>query len=243
MIEIIEPDWPAPTRVRACITTRRGGVSEKPYDGCNLALHVGDADDSVRTNRAELRRQLELAAEPGWIRQSHGTRAVLLEDDADRDADAAVSRRPGFVPVVMVADCLPILLCNRDGSEVAAVHAGWRGLQGGVIGAALDAMQSPAGELIAWIGPGISQPNFEVGDEVYRAFGAAIDGAAAYFKVSGRAGHWLCDLGGLAERVLTRRGVGRIFRDRHCTFRDRELFYSYRRDGATGRMAALIWIN
>ncbi len=243
MIEVIEPDWPVPPRVRACVTTRRGGVGAAPYDGCNLALHVGDADQNVISNRAELRRQLELPEEPCWMRQTHGTDVVLLERDPERDADAAITRSPGLVPVVMVADCLPILLCNRDGSEVAAVHAGWRGLQRGVIGATLDAMSSPAEQLMAWIGPGISQPNFEVGDEVYRAFGGAIEGAAAYFKASGRPGHWLCDLGGLAERVLTRRGVGRVFRDRHCTFRDREQFFSYRRDGATGRMAALIWIN
>ncbi len=243
MIEVIEPDWPAPTRVRACITTRRGGISKPPYDSCNLALHVGDVDHSVIANRAELRRQLELPTEPCWMRQTHGTDVVLVERDRGRDADAAITRSPGFVPVVMVADCLPILLCNLDGSEAAAVHAGWRGLQRGVVGAALDAMLSPAAQLMAWIGPGITQPDFEVGDEVYRAFGETVDGAAAYFETSSRKGHWLCDLGGLAERVLKQRGVERVYRVSHCTFRDRDLFYSYRRDGATGRMAALIWIR
>lgn len=243
MIEVIEPEWPAPPRVRACFTTRRGGISEAPYDGCNLGLHVGDAERSVIANRAELRRQLELPTEPCWIRQTHGTDVVLLDRDPGRDADAAIARRPGLVPVVMVADCLPILLCNRDGSEVAAVHAGWRGLQRGVVGAALDAMLSPAAQLMAWIGPGITQPNFEVGDEVYRAFGEAVDGAKAYFEKSTRDGHWMCDLGGLAERVLRQRGVEQVYRVPYCTYRDRERFFSYRRNGATGRMAALIWIT
>lgn len=243
MIEVIEPDWPAPAGVSACFTTRRGGVSAAPYDGCNLGLHVGDDETRVRANRAELRRQLNLPTEPEWINQTHGTNTVLLEADAGREADAAVTRAAGRVAVVMVADCLPILLCNRDGSEVAAVHAGWRGLQRGVVEAALASMQSPAAELIAWIGPAISQPHFEVGGEVYSAFCASLDGAQDYFIASSRSGHWLCDLAGLAERVLSARGVTRIARDPGCSFRDRERFFSYRRDAVTGRMAALIWIN
>ncbi len=243
MIEIIEPDWPAPPGIRACFTTRRGGVSAAPYDSCNLGLHVGDAEMSVLANRAALRAQLNLPAEPCWIAQTHGTDVVLLEADASRDADAAITREPGNVAVVMVADCLPILLCNRRGDEVAAVHAGWRGLQRGVVEAALAAMHSSPGDLMAWIGPGITQPNFEVGGEVRDAFGAAIDGAARYFIASPRAGRWLCDLAGLAERVLEQRGVARVFRGSGCTFRDRDEFFSYRRDGVTGRMAALVWIE
>ena len=167
---------------------------------------------------------------------------MILENENIRDADAAITRQPGRVAVVMTADCLPILLCDRDGSEVAAVHAGWRGLQAGVIQSALAAMRSSNDRIMAWIGPAISQAAFEVGEEVRLAFAAADAGAVEYFE-SNRPGHWLCDLAGLAVRVLEQQGVATVFRDSHCSYRDSDLFFSYRRDGATGRMAALIWIN
>jgi len=242
MIEFIEPQWPAPPGVRAVCTTRRGGVSEAPYDSFNLALHVGDDPARVAQNRALLRRSLDLPAEPSWIAQTHGTHAVVLETEAGRDADAAITRVPGRIAAVMVADCLPVLLCNRDGSEVAALHAGWRGLQAGVIASTLERMRSPAGDLLAWIGPGISRDHFEVGDEVLAAFCETVGGARDFFIPHGE-GHWMCDLAGLAERVLERLGVAEIWRAPQCSFRDAEQFYSYRRDGVTGRMAALIWIN
>jgi len=242
MIEFIEPHWPAPPGVRAVFTTRRGGVSEAPYDSFNLGLHVGDDAARVMQNRALLRSALDLPAEPSWISQSHGTRAVVLEAEAERDADAAITRVPGQVAAVMVADCLPILLCHRDGSEVAALHAGWRGLQAGVVASTLERMRSPAAELLAWIGPGISRDYFEVGDEVLAAFCAALDGARDFFEPHGE-GHWLCDLAGLAQCMLERLGVGEIRRAPHCSFRDAEQFYSYRREHVTGRMAALIWIK
>ena len=238
----IEPAWPAPAGVSACCSTRRGGHSAAPYDGFNLALHVGDDPERVLRNRRDLRRQLALPAEPDWINQTHGTRAVLLESDSLRDADAAVTREPGRVAVVMTADCLPILLCDREGTEVAAVHAGWRGLEAGVIQSALAAMRTPRQRLLAWIGPGISRAAFEVGGEVRAAFVERDRGAANYFEAN-RRGHWLCDLAGLAERVLAGHGVESIYRDPHCSYGDSELFFSYRRDGATGRMAALIWIG
>ncbi|MGD8419593.1 MAG: peptidoglycan editing factor PgeF, partial [Gammaproteobacteria bacterium] len=218
------------------------GVSESPFDSFNLGLHVGDDAAQVLRNRARLERELALPAEPCWISQTHGVRAVVLEEDANREADAAITRVRGQVAVVMVADCLPVLLCNRDGSEVAAVHAGWRGLQAGVIQSALASMRSEAAQLMAWIGPGISREVFEVGDEVLEAFEASIDDARDFFEAHGP-GHWLCDLGGLAERVLERQGVDRVWRDTRCTYRDAGKFYSYRRDRVTGRMAALIWIK
>ncbi len=242
MIEIIQPQWPAPASVSACCTTRQGGVSESPFDSFNLALHVGDDEARVRQNRQALSDQLQLPAEPGWINQTHGIRAVVLEQDSGRDADAAVTREPGQVAVVMTADCLPILICNRAGTEVAAVHAGWRGLQAGVIPAALAAMQTAGDQLMAWIGPGISQACFEVGDEVRAAFADTIADAPNYFIPHGP-GHWLCDLAGLAERVLNLHGVSQVSLDPHCSYRDAELFYSYRRATTTGRMATLIWIN
>ena len=242
MIETIQPNWSSPLGIRACCTTRTGGVSVAPFDSLNLALHVGDEATRVAQNRELLRQQLELPAEPCWINQTHGTRTVTLEQEVSRDADAAITRVPGTIAVVMTADCLPVLLCNRDGSEVGAVHAGWRGLQAGVIQSALATMKSPNQQLLAWIGPGISQACFEVGDEVRTAFMDVMQDAQTCFSAHGE-GHWLCDLGGLAERVLKSQGVGKVFRDSYCSYRDADRFYSYRRAAATGRMASLIWIN
>ena len=242
MIEIVKPGWSAPPAIRACCTTRPGGFSQAPYDSFNLGLHVGDSADLVARNRARLREQLELPGEPCWINQTHGVRAITLGEDDGRDADAAITRQPGRVAVVMTADCLPILMCNQEGNEVAAVHAGWRGLQAGVIQSTLAAMHSPPQQLIAWIGPGISQDCFEVGDDVYYAF-VGQDPAAAGGFTANRPGHWLCDLGGLAESILCAAGVARVTRSPYCSYRDAEMFYSYRREATTGRMASLIWIN
>ena len=241
MIETVAPGWNLP-RVRALCTTRRGGGSRPPWDELNLGLHVGDADADVRRNRARLVADLGLPGEPDWLRQTHSTRVVTLERDAGRDADAAVTREPGRVAVVMIADCLPILVASRDGREVAAIHAGWRGLAAGVVEAALARVESPAAELLAWIGPGISAAHFEVGDEVRDAFVARLDAAPGYFDAN-RPGHWLCDLPGLAAELLARAGVAEVLRGSYCTYRDRGQFFSYRRERETGRMAALIWID
>jgi len=242
MIDTIKPGWVAPPGVCACTTTRVGGVSEAPFDSLDLALHVGDDPVHVARNRELLRQLLNLPAEPCWINQTHGTHAVTLELDNNRDADAAITRLPGVVAVVMTADCLPILVCNRDGSEVAAVHAGWRGLQAGVIQGTLASMESCSEQLQAWIGPGISQHNFEVGGEVRSAFIDSVQDAESFFKEN-RKGHWLCDLAGLAERVLKRQGVVDVYRDPGCSYRDADRFFSYRRNATTGRMASLIWIK
>lgn len=242
MIETIKPRWQAPAGVHACCTTRRGGASRAPYDSLNLGRHVGDNDADVNDNRRRLRESLRLPSEPGWINQTHGTRAITLEQEDARDADAAITRARGRVAVVLTADCLPILLCDRAGSEVAAIHAGWRGLQAGVIRSALGSMRSQPAQLMAWIGPGISQACFEVGEDVYAAFVEADAAAQACFGAN-RPGHWLCDLAGLADAQLRAHGVNNVTRSPHCTYRDAELFYSYRREGVTGRMASLIWIN
>lgn len=242
MIKLIEPGWSAPAPVRAVTTTRMGGFSLAPFDSLNLALHVGDNPDHVAQNRALLRQALELPAEPCWINQTHGIHAVTLEPGGSRDADAAIARQPGTVATVMTADCLPILVCNLEGTEVAAIHAGWRGLQAGVIQATLASMASVNEQLLAWIGPGISQDNFEVGEEVRTAFVDSIPRAEGFFHAN-RAGHWLCDLAGLAESVLLGQGVGEVCRDTGCTYRDADRFFSYRRNASTGRMASLIWIT
>lgn len=242
MIKFIAPEWPAPPNIGAFSTTRLGGDSLTPFDGFNLAAHVEDDPLQVSANRNRLRVETGLPDEPCWLDQTHGIQTVQLDIDRNRDADAAVTRLPGKVAVVMTADCLPILLCNRDGSEVAAVHAGWRGLQAGVIQSALDAMISNNQDLIAWIGPAITQPHFEVGDEVLEQFQQVLTGVENFFQQN-RPGHWLCDLAGLARQVLEQHEVAAVFSDPHCSYRDEELFYSYRRASPTGRMATLIWIK
>ena len=239
----LSPDWPAPHSVRAVITTRRGGVSRAPFDSLNLALHVGDDPDAVAENRRLLRVLAELPSEPLWLDQVHGTR--VLERSAgpnDRQADAATTTRPGQVLVVMTADCLPLLLCNRQGSRVAAVHAGWRGLAAGVIEQAVASFDQPGDQLLAWLGPAIGPLAFEVGDEVRERFTSTDSGAASAFQPA-RPGHWMADIYRLARMRLQQLGIGFIGGGDYCTVNDRGRFFSYRRDGVTGRMASLIWIT
>jgi YfiH family protein len=240
-IELLYPDWPAPARVHACGTTRIGGVSGPPWDTLNLGAHVGDDPDKVRENRARLVEKLDLPSEPRWLDQVHGTR-VQLPGDADACADAAYTDKPGDVCVVMTADCLPVLLTTARADAVAAAHAGWRGLRDGVLEHAVQQFATPAADILAWLGPAIGPTAFEVGDEVRDAFVAVDVGAAAEF-VSNRSGHWLADLYGLARRRLRAAGVERIYGGHWCTYRDARRFFSYRRDGRTGRMASLIWIQ
>lgn len=241
-LKVVEPAWSSPSRVRALCTTRHGGYSDAPYDSLNLAAHVGDDSNHVLANRELLQKTLSLPAEPNWLEQTHSTRVVILEENASRIADAAITRQTNNLAVVMTADCLPVLLCNRAGSEVAAIHAGWRGLADGVIETTLRQMQSPADELMAWIGPGISQQCFEVGDEVWDIFVAQGEHNQRYFKAN-RPGHWLCDLHGLATAILSRYGITEIARASACSYSDESCFFSYRRNASTGRMASLIWIE
>ena len=235
------PEWPAPERVRACVTTRQGGVSLPPYDAMNVADHVGDTPAAVAKNRTFLQVMLKLPSSPLWLRQVHG-RTVADANTASPgcEADASVSHEPGRVCAVMSADCLPLLLCSRDGSCVAAVHAGWRGLAAGVVEAALNRMRVPACEVVAWLGPAIGRDRFEVGDEVYRCFVTAHHQAESAFSPSG--GRWLADIYMLARQRLQRCGVKHVFGGGYCTYQDEARFFSYRRDGRTGRMASLIWL-
>ncbi len=237
----IVPGWPAPANVKALSTTRAGGVGVAPFDSLNLGTHVGDDPAAVAANRARLRALLPV--EPCWLNQVHGTAVVdLATAHGVPDADAAVSRTPGAVCVVMTADCLPVLLCDRAGTVVGAAHAGWRGLQGGVIEAAVRAMNVPAGELMAWLGPAIGPAAFEVGDEVRAAFVADDPAAACAFRPAGPAGKWLADLYLLARQRLAALGVTAVHGGDSCTFTEAERFFSYRRDGRTGRMASLVWL-
>ncbi|MDP2792549.1 MAG: peptidoglycan editing factor PgeF [Sulfurisoma sp.] len=250
MDESLIPDWPAPANVRALMTLRRRGCSRGAYADFNLADHVGDDPVAVVANRARLRGHLP--AEPLWLTQVHGTRCVLA--DAPREvplgaasrpgveADASVSFTPGTVCAVLTADCLPVLFCDVGGTVVAAAHAGWRGLAAGVLESTVAAMRRPPADILAWLGPAIGPAAFEVGDEVRAVFVAHDSGATAAFKSHGE-GKWLCDLHELARRRLTALGIHRIASADFCTVTDAERFYSYRRDGATGRMASLVWLD
>ena len=242
--DCIVPDWPSPTGIRAAFTLRAGGVSRPPFDSFNIGAHVGDDSAAIAENRARLRESLELPAEPVWLQQVHGKRAVDLDGQASRDslgaADAATARSAGSVCAIQVADCMPVLFAAADGSVVGAAHAGWRGLAGGVLESTVRAMKAPAAELMAWMGPAIGPGHFEVGEEVRAAFLAADVGASAAFTANER-GRWQCDLYALARRRLAAMGVGAIHGGGWCTYADPVRFFSYRRDGRCGRMAALIW--
>jgi hypothetical protein len=235
----LRPDWPAPPGVQGFMTTRAGGVSEGAWAGLNLGDHVGDEPSHVAANRALLR--ASLPAEPGWLKQVHSARVVELGRDRDREADAALTRQRGQVCAVLTADCLPVLFCDRAGSVVAAAHAGWRGLANGVLEATVAAMQVPAGEILAWMGAAIGPQAFEVGDDVRDAFVAQHAEAAAAF-VPHAPGKWLADLYALARIRLAAVGVQAVYGGDRCTFTETETFFSYRRDGTTGRMASLIWL-
>jgi YfiH family protein len=228
--------------VHACSTTRGGGVSTGVYGSLNLGDHVGDAPGRVARNRALLRTALALPAEPQWLNQVHGCTVVQTGGlvTTGPDADAAITCRPGSVCAVLTADCLPLLICDRQGRRVAAVHAGWRGMAAGVIEATLGALGAPFGDFMAWLGPAIGPAAFEVGPEVRAAFLAADPEVASAFQ-AGPDGKWFADLFALARHRLARAGVTQVYGGTACTYSDPERFFSYRRDGVTGRMASLIW--
>ncbi|GAC1698450.1 MAG: purine nucleoside phosphorylase YfiH [Steroidobacteraceae bacterium] len=242
--EILVPEWPAPPEVCARFTLRSGGVSLAPFDSLNVGIHVGDAADAVRENRRRVRERLRLPAEPAWTEQVHGTEVLDLDAPAAASgpADALITRHAGRVCVVQVADCLPVLLAARDGSGVAAVHAGWRGLAAGVLEATIRRLGVSPARLMAWLGPAIGQQHFEVGSEVRSAFVGRDAGAAGAFSAN-PGGRWQCDLAGLARQRLGAAGVGAVFGGEWCTYADPARFFSFRRDGRCGRMAALIWLE
>ena len=246
---LVVPDWPAPVQVRAVVTTRRlPGNSQPPFDAFNLGLRSGESEAVVRSNRALLTRALGLPSTPRWLRQVHGNHVAIFDlagamnDDEEQQADAAITHTPGVVLAILTADCMPILLCAGDGSEIGAVHAGWRGLAAGVIEACVGRLRTPPAQLMAWLGPAIGPASYEVGDEVRAAFVAHAPGAGAAFTAT-RPGHWLCDLYTLAHQRLHALGVSQVSGGGFDTLADPR-FYSYRRDGAnSGRFASLIWIT
>ena len=246
----IEADWPAPSSVVALCTTRLGGCSAAPYESFNLARHAGDVDSSVAKNRNILAAALPLGVELSWLSQVHGTAVVQAgQGGYHPSADAQWSRSQGVACAVLTADCLPVLLCSASGDVVAAAHAGWRGLLAGVLETTVGAMNTNTDELLAWLGPAIGPAAFEVGPDVREGFLAAARPSAVpavtqcFVPNTVRPEHYFCDLYALARIRLDALGVTNIFGGGFCTYRDSERFYSYRRDGETGRMASVILLR
>jgi YfiH family protein len=243
-MQTIRPDWPAPAGVGALMTTRAGGCSAGPFASLNLGERCGDDPRAVEENRRRLAALLPAA--PVWLRQVHGTQVANADEarqqGTEPEADAAVGRLSGTVCAVQVADCMPVLLADEAASVVGAVHAGWRGLCGGVVEATFDAMRVAPERVLAWLGPAIGPRAYEVGDEVRQAFLERDSAAARAFRAA-RPGHWWLDLYAVARQRLAARGIERVYGGDFCTHADAARFFSYRRDRVTGRMAALIWIG
>ena len=245
----LTPEWPAPAVVRALSTQRGGGVSAVPYASLNLASHVGDAAAAVAENRRRLRIAAELPAEPTWLAQVHGTQIADLDAVGGPagsavpagPADGALTRRRGRVCAILAADCLPVLFAEDSGAAIAAAHAGWRGLAGGVLEATVRALAVAPPTLLVWLGPAIGPKHFEIGPEVRDELLRGDPGAHAAFEVNPR-GRYLADLSALARRRLERLGIERIYGGGECTYTDGDRYFSYRRDGQTGRQATLIWL-
>ena len=234
-------NWPAPKNINALTTTRQHGVSLGPYASNNLALHVDDTEEHVQANRAALREDLNLPAEPIWLNQTHTNICVRVENESLRDADAAVTSSATHPLAIMTADCLPIVLCNQEGTEIAAIHAGWRGLLNGIIENTLEKMHAPNNTLMAWTGPAICKNCFEVGQEVPNAFIQRYAFTASAFRPHHEKS--LGNLSKIAELILNQHGVHAVYHAKTCTLEQESDFYSYRRAPQTGRMATLIWFN
>ena len=239
----ILPDWPAPNTVKSVSTTRQGGFSLPPFDSLNLGLHVGDSDTSVEKNRKHLIETAQLPESPRWLNQVHGTKVSTTSTwQLGNEADAMISEQANQVCVIMTADCLPILLCNQKGDMVAAIHAGWRSLAAGIIEKTLLKFDCAPQEIMAWFGPAIGPMHFEVGTDVYRAFTQYSEQAQQAF-VQTDATHYLADIYLLAKQRLNAQNINALFGGNFCTLSDSSRFFSYRRDGITGRMASMIWIS
>ena len=239
---IIRPDWEVANNVFALSTSRGGGVSEGPWSSLNLGDHCGDDAAAVRENRQRL--VSLLPGEPTWLRQVHGIH--VFDADARSDpfpvADASVTSMPGRVLAILTADCLPVLFCTKDGSRIGAAHAGWRGLSDGVIEATVEAMDTSPDDIIAWLGPCIGQTAYEVGDDDFESFSSR-SGSDLVESLRPAGDKWHLGLTAAARLVLAGLGVNHVFVDGGCTFEDESRFFSYRRDGVTGRMATLVWLG
>jgi YfiH family protein len=234
------PDWPAPVGIKACVTTRAGGVSVAPFDSFNLGDHVDDDPQAVAHNRSRLTSRLE--TRPAWLKQVHGINVVEASPEAVMEADASWTRTPGVACTIMTADCLPVLFCNRSGTQVAGAHAGWRGLAAGVLEAAVDSFADAPSEILVWLGPAIGPQAFEVGPEVREAFMAIHPETVEAFAPSVNPGKFMADIYQLARLRLAAHGVTAVYGGGLSTYND-ERFFSYRRGARTGRFASLVWID
>lgn len=242
-INWLQADWPAADFIKSGTTLRSGGVSSTPYDSFNLATHVGDDLVAVNENRTKLALQLGLSVEPQWLQQTHSTDAVMLPYEQNiPKADAVYTMNENTVCAVMTADCLPLLITDKQGTCVAAVHAGWRGLCDGIIEKTINKLPAKPDSLLVWLGPAIGPDVYEVGKEVYDAFTQS-DFEAKHAFTSTKEHHWLLDMYHMARLRLNKLGVTHIYGGKRCTLSEEEHFFSYRRDGDTGRMASLIWID
>lgn len=234
-------NWPAPKNINALSTTRLPGFSQAPYNNNNLAFHVGDLALHVQKNRQQVQELLNLPAEPIWLNQTHSTECIIAEEDSNRNADAAITRSSKHPLAILTADCLPITLCTVQGTEIAAIHAGWRGLFNGIIENTLNKMHNKPKDIIAWIGPAICQKCYETGEEVYTAFTEKYPESSKAFKPANT--KWLANLPRIAEMILDEQGIKAVYQSNLCTFEQESEFFSYRRTQQTGRIATLIWIN
>jgi YfiH family protein len=217
------------------------GQSKPPFDQNNLGLHVGDESAQVLANRNRLKNNLNLPADPCWLEQTHSDHCVIVENTSNRKADAAITKSPNHVLSIMTADCLPITLCNIEGTEIAAIHAGWKGLAAGIIENTCNQMQSGSQSLMAWIGPAICESCFETGEEVIEIFSKRYSFSKDYFLP--KAEKYLGNLPDLAEKILNNLGIKNVFKSNACTFEQKKEFFSYRRESQTGRIATLIWFK
>ncbi|MCD5985193.1 MULTISPECIES: peptidoglycan editing factor PgeF [Pseudomonas] len=234
------PDWPAPAHIKSCVTTRSGGASQAPFDTFNLGDHVDDSPQAVASNRSVLTASLNV--QPAWLRQVHGVVVAQADPSRVMEADASWTDKPGVACTIMTADCLPALFCRRDGTRVAAAHAGWRGLAAGVLEATADSLQVAPDDVMVWLGPAIGQPSFEVGPEVREAFVSQHPETVEAFIASSNAGRFMADIYTLARLRLAAYGISSVYGGGFDTFTDPR-FFSYRRAARTGRFASLIWID
>ncbi|KGP63488.1 polyphenol oxidase [Legionella norrlandica] len=234
-------NWPAPKNIMALSTTRLSGFSQDPYTSNNLGLHVGDKKHHVLKNRQQLAELIGLPSEPVWLEQTHSTICITAEEDNHRNADAAITRLPKLPLVILTADCLPVMLCNKQGTEIAAIHAGWKGLCNGIIENTLKKLNSNAADILAWIGPAICQKCYEIGEEVYLSFTNQYPLTRKAFEPIQN--KWLANLPQIAEIVLNLKGIKAVFQSNLCTYELKNEFYSYRRESQTGRIGTFIWIN
>ena len=249
-MKIITPNWDVPAEIIAGVSTRAGGVSQHPYESFNLAHHVGDSAARVNSNLRLLTDRYPQQLQWQWLQQTHSSDVHRADSCcAPVIADGICTRMRGLVCCVLTADCMPVLFAARDGGEVALAHVGWRGLVAGILERTISRCNTPAQELVAWMGPAIGSCHFEVGAEVKTAFLAIVENPEdkevlqKYFKATGEAGKYLCDLYGIVRFKLTQSGIARIYGGQFCTFCEPELFYSYRRDDVTGRMVSFIYIG